>query len=247
MTLDVSGLDASATALNRTVDALGTDELAAPSLLPGWTRGHVVAHVALNGDALAGVLDAVLRGEPVAMYESNDRRDADIDELASAEQPELLDRLLAATTRFSDALEAMDEEAWHGTFTRTPGAEQLPVASVPAMRRRELEIHHADLGTFYGRADWPQDFVVELLDVVTLDHAASGPFTVDATDLGRSWPVGGPVVPTGGTTVSGTGADLGWWLTGRGEGDGLSSTTGALPSLGPWRRASATAVPTPEK
>src|SRR5436189_1603175 len=99
MNLDLSGLDASAAALTRAVDALGSDELAAPSLLPGWTRAHVVAHVALNGDALAGVLDAVLREEPVAMYESNEKRASDIDELAGAEQVELLDRLLAATTR----------------------------------------------------------------------------------------------------------------------------------------------------
>src|SRR6185312_14462807 len=86
MDYDFSGLDESAAALNRTVDALGADALAAPSLLPGWTRAHVVAHVALNGDALAGVLDAVLREEPVAMYESDEKRDSDIDELAGVEQ-----------------------------------------------------------------------------------------------------------------------------------------------------------------
>ena len=72
MRIDLSGLEASATSLNRTVDALGAEELAAPSLLPGWSRAHVVAHLALNGVALAGVLDAVLRGEPVAMYESDE-------------------------------------------------------------------------------------------------------------------------------------------------------------------------------
>ena len=97
-------------------------------------------------------------------------------------------------------------------------------------------MHHADLGAGYGPADWPEGFVVELLDVVTVDHAASGPFVVRATDLGREWTVG----EGSGPTVTGTGADLGWWLTGRGDGEGLATDAEALPELGPWRRAAAT-------
>ena len=68
---DTSGLETSTQALNRTVDALTDEELAAPSLLPGWTRRHVVSHLAMNGFAFAGVLDAIGRGRPVAMYESD--------------------------------------------------------------------------------------------------------------------------------------------------------------------------------
>src|ERR1700712_505507 len=243
MTLDTTALETSATALIRTVDALGAEELAAPSLLPGWTRAHVVAHLALNGTALAGVMDAILREEPVAMYEADEQRDTDIEELAGAAQADLFDRLLAATTLFREAVEAMDEKAWTGTFSRTPGTAPVPAATIPQMRRREIEIHHADLGAVYAREDWPQDFVLELLDVVCVDQASAGPFTAHASDLDRAWEVGGP----GGPTVTGTGADLGWWLCGRGEGGGLSSDAGPLPRLGPWRRASATAGPTPER
>ncbi len=159
MSIDLSGLESSANTLIRTVDALGSDELAAPSLLPGWTRAHVVAHLALNGTALAGVMDAILREEPVAMYESDEQRDTDIEELAGAEQADLLDHLLAATTQFLDAARAMDEKAWTGTFSRTPGADPVPAARIPSMRRYEIEIHHADLGAVYARQDWPQDFV----------------------------------------------------------------------------------------
>jgi maleylpyruvate isomerase len=242
MSIDLSGLETSATALIRTVDALGAEELAAPSLLPGWTRAHVVAHLALNGTALAGVMDAVLREEPVAMYESDEQRDTDIEELAGADQADLLDSLLAATTQFLDAAQAMDDKAWTGTFSRTPGTDPVPASDIPRMRRREIEIHHVDLGAVYAQQDWPQDFVVELLDVVCVDQAAVGPFTAHAADLDRSWQVGG----SGGPTVTGSAADLGWWLCGRGEGGGLASDAGALPRLGPWRRASATAGPTPE-
>jgi maleylpyruvate isomerase len=71
---------------------------------------------------------------------------------------------------------------------------------------------------------------------VTVDHADAGPFVVRATDLGREWTVG----EGSGPTVTGTGGALGWWLTGRGSGEGLASDAEALPRLGPWRRAAAT-------
>jgi maleylpyruvate isomerase len=235
---DLTGLEASAIALNRTVDALTADDLAAPSLLPGWTRGHVVAHLALNGRALARVLDAVGRGQPVAMYESDQQRDSEINEYADAGPDELREGLLAATTAFSDAVAAVEPERWDGSFNRLPGGPTWPAATIVPTRRREVEIHHVDLGAPYDRHEWPDDFVAELLDVVSVDQAAGGPFRMRATDLGRDWAVGGD----GGPTVAGRGADLGWWLTGRSDGDGLTSDSGGLPAIGPWRRASGSAL-----
>jgi maleylpyruvate isomerase len=229
---DLTGLDASSRAFTRTVDALTEDDLAAPSLLPGWTRGHVVAHVALNGHSLAAVMDGAVHGLPVPMYESDAQRDSDIEELSGAEANELRERQLTSTTEFADAVARMDDTHWAGHLDRLPGGPVWPMASVVPTRRRELEIHHVDLGTSYTRADWSEDFVIELLDAVTVDHASSGPFQVRATDVGRSWSVGGE----GGPVVMGTGADLGWWLTGRSPGDGLSCDADELPALGPWRR-----------
>ena len=100
-----------------------------------------------------------------------------------------------------------------------------------------MEIHHVDLGSAYTRHDWPTDFVVDLLDVVSVDRNGAGPFQLRATDLDRGWAVGGE----GGPTVSGAGADLGWWLTGRGTGTDLTCESGGLPELGPWRRATSRA------
>lgn len=232
---DRTGLDASAIALNRTVDGLSDDDLEGASLLPGWSRAHVVAHVALNGLALAEVLDGVGRGQPVAMYRSDEERDDDIADLVAAGPSELRDRLLAATTAFGESLDAMGAARWRGTYSRVPGGPVWPASGVVATRRRELEVHHADLGASYTREDWPAGFVVELLDTVTEDRADDGPFHVRASDLGREWVVGGDGGATG-PLVLGSGADLGWWLTGRGQGEGLSCDAG-LPALGPWRRA----------
>jgi maleylpyruvate isomerase len=233
---DLRGLEASSNALTRTVDALAPDDYAAPSLLPGWSRAHVVAHVALAGLALAGVVEGAVRGRVVAMYESDEQRDADIEELAGAGPSVLRERYLESVTAFADAVQQMEEEHWSGRILRLPGGPAWPIVTLVPTRRREVEVHHADLGAGYDPADWPEDFVVELLDVVTVDHAGSGPFLLRATDLGREWTVG----EGSGPSVTGTGAALGWWLTGRGGGEGLVTDAEALPELGAWRRAAAT-------
>ena len=71
-------------ALVRTVDALTDADHAGPSLLPGWTRGHLVAHLALNAEALGGVLHGAHLGQPQPMYASPEARDSDIADLAAA-------------------------------------------------------------------------------------------------------------------------------------------------------------------
>ena len=233
---DTTGLEASAIALNRTVDALSDEELAAPSLLPGWTRAHVVAHLAMNGLAMAGVVEAIGRGRPVAMYASDAQRDDEIEELVQVEPGELRDRLLAATTAFTDKVGLMEPDRWDGVYSRLPEGPTWPAVTLVAARRREVEIHHADLGAAYTRHDWPVDFVRELLDAVTVDHGGSASFRVRATDINGDWTVGD--AETGSVpTVMGSAADLGWWMTGRGDGSGLSCDGDRLPELGPWRRA----------
>jgi maleylpyruvate isomerase len=97
------------------------------------------------------------------------------------------------------------------------------------MRLREVEIHHADLAAGYDRGGWPPAFAAHLLDTMRSRGAATAPFTAYATDLDRAWTYG-----EGGPTVSGVGADLGWWLTGRGTGEGLTSDDGELPQIGAW-------------
>lgn len=217
--------------LVRTVDAMSPDEWRAPSLLPGWSRAHVVAHVALNAEALAGVLDAAARGEQAAMYPSQERRDGDIEALAAATPQELRDRLLASTTAFADALAAVSDEGWRGTFDRTPGARPRPLVDVPDMRWREVELHHLDLGLGATPEGWPADFAAALVGAMVARGPSTTPLRVHATDLDRTW----ESAPGATTTVRGTAADLGWWLSGRrpvpGAGTGPTSDDGVLPRI----------------
>lgn len=217
-------------ALVRTVDRLDAAAYAEPSVLPGWTRAHVVAHLALNAEGLAGVLHGAHIGEPQPMYASPEGRDSDIAELAAADPAVVRERFLASTTQFSDALGAMHEDDWAGRFERTPGGPDFALATVPLMRVREVEIHHADLDAGYSPADWPEPFRVLLLDSMTRRPYPAA-FSVRPTDLDRTWHYG---EGTGGAVVTGTSADLGWWLTGRGTGEGLASDTNDLPEVESW-------------
>ena len=220
--------------LVRTVDSLPDEQWRAASLLPDWTRAHVIAHLALNGEALAATLEAKERGEVRPIYPSQERRDADIMALAQRDVAEIRDRLFAATSRFRDACASLLPSQWEGTVLRLPGGPAWPASTLPGTRLREVEIHHADLDLTYSHRDWPADFAAALLDTVTADHAAgeSDAFSIHADDLDRTWSLGAAT-----PVVSGTAADLGWWLVGRGHGEQLRSSGADLPHLGPWRRA----------
>lgn len=215
--------------LVRGVDGLDDAALDGPSLLPGWSRALVVAHLTLNAEGLAGVLAGVVDGRDVPMYRSQDVRDADIEQLGRADHAELRDRFLASTTVFAEAVMAVPEGGWAGEFRRTgDGGALVRRISIPGMRHRELEIHHADLDAGYGPRDWPEEFLDSVFNRVVRDRA-DGPGALLRTPDGDV-PIGaGP-----GPLVTGTRADLTWWLLGRGDGKGLSADA-ALPDLGPWR------------
>lgn len=222
--------------LVRTVDSLPDDTWRKPSLLPGWSVAHVVAHLALNGEGLAGALIGVVEGEPVTMYHSQAARNADIEELAAAPVAEVRDRLLASVTRLAAAVASVNGDLAAATIERTPGSGRTFAAgAVPWMRLREVEIHHADLGPdlgadvdAYSPADWPEEFIVRLLDRNAGLRTGTG-FTATATDLGRSWTFGTP-----GPTVTGDGHTLAWWSTGRPPYPGSAgpiSDDGVLPGI----------------
>ena len=227
-------LDSGTRRLVRTVDAMADDQWAQPSLLPGWTRADVVAHLTLNAEGLAGALEGVHEGRHVPMYASQEARDGDITKLGAASPSELRDRFLASTTVIGEWVDELADNLADHVIERTPGGRSFPAGAVGTMRTREVEIHHADLGLDYTAADWPTDFVVLLMDSRAGASYDGTPFVAHASDLDLSWEFG-----SGGPTVSGTGNALAWWVTGRPVdqvpgGDGLTSDNGQVPRTEPW-------------
>jgi maleylpyruvate isomerase len=221
--------------VTRTVDGFHGDDWRAPSLLPGWTRAHVVAHLALNAEGLVRALRGVVADEQDGtspMYDSDEKRDSDIDHLARAHHHEIRDRFLGSTTVLQDAFAAMREAAWDSRVDRTPGGRSMRTSSLPSMRLRELEIHHVDLGAAYTTRDWSEPFSVLLLDAMTRRLDPPERMEVRPLDVDRTWILG----PDGadGAVVTGPAADLGWWLTGRPASERLSCSRGELPQIGAW-------------
>jgi len=218
--------------LVRSVDALTGDDWGAPSALPGWSRAHVGAHLALNGEALTDVLRGAVERESVPMYESQDARDSDIEKLAVADHAELRERLLASTVTFPEAVQAVPPDLWEGRFERTRDGMTLPLLAAPLMRLREIEIHHVDLAVGHSPADWPDGFAEELVDGMVKRQQADDGYLVRPLDTDRTWQVGqvgdDPVVVTGPVV------DLAWWLTGRPPSEQVSSSRGELPPVGSW-------------
>ena len=227
-------LESATRRLVRTVDALADFQFAEPSLLPGWSRGHVVGHLILNAEGLAGALEGVREERAVPMYASQEARDGDIEKLSGADPGVLRDRLLASTTAIHDAVEDFPDDLRGGRIERTPGSDRTFTAGrVGEMRLREVEIHHADLDLAYTFSDWPTDFTVLLLDGRSKVHDGT-PFTAHAVDLDRSWAFGQAVDQGDGPTVTGPGHQLAWWATGRDPGEGLTSDDGELPAMEAW-------------
>jgi maleylpyruvate isomerase len=220
---------AAATArLTATAASLSADAWAAPSLCAGWTRGHVLAHLALNAEAMVGVLSGLRDGTPTTMYVSDERRDGDIDVLAAEPPAAVLARLTAACDALG-AVAAVAEGLPEGTtFERTPGGRLMSANAVPFLRLREVEIHHADLGAGYTAADWPPANAMAFLTFESEKYAGAG-FHAVATDEPARWTFGdaGNDAPT----VSGPVGALAWWASGRDAAAVVSSSTGTLPSM----------------
>jgi maleylpyruvate isomerase len=211
-----------------TVDELADDDWAAPSLCVGWSRAHVVAHLALNAEGLGGAVRGLLEGRPTPMYNSNEDRDADIADLGAAPPAAIRERLRSSAALFAEAVGGSGSLPDAATFDRTPGGVVMAARAVPTLRLREVEIHHADLDAGYGYADWPSENVVAFLDLDAVRYDGAG-FVAHATDLDRDWTFSSPDADA--PVVSGPASALAWWVTGRDPGAVLSSSTGTLPTM----------------
>jgi maleylpyruvate isomerase len=231
-------LAASSARVVRTVDGFHGDDWRAASLLPDWSRAHVVAHLALNAEGMARALRGVVADprddEPRTMYDSDDQRDQDIAELSGTEHSAIRDRLLAGITLLQEAIEAVPDDEWKTRIERTPGGRTIRAAAFPGMRWRELEIHHVDLDAGYTCADWTLPFAEHLLDAMAKRIAAPSSFEVRPHESARTWVIGDADAEYPVPVVTGPATDLAWWLTGRQTPDTVSCTQGDLPEIGAW-------------
>jgi len=224
-----------------TVKRLDDTAIGAPSLCAGWTRGHVLTHVARNADALRNLVTWARTGAETPMYPSRERRDADIEAGSGRSAAELESDVEASAERFLDDLLALDPE--HLTARVSVGGSGLTAHDLPLHRAREVAFHHVDLDAGYTFADVPPALVRRALAETgeRLTANGAGALILVAADTGQRVQVAG----TGSTQstasnqsspaqITGRACDLLAWTAGRSDGSALDAPPQGLPQLPPW-------------
>jgi maleylpyruvate isomerase len=201
------------------VDALRDSQTREPTLLPDWTRGHLITHMSRAAESLCRLLDWARTGVEQQQYASPDARTREIEAGARRSVQTLAADMRATATLFDDTVRGLPEAAWSVEVT-TPTGEPRTPRGIVFIRLRELEIHHVDLAVGYAFADIPEPVAASIIDdIVTTVGAREGVASLRlvATDVELDREIGsrGPV-------VSGVQADLLAWLSGRSPGTGLT-------------------------
>jgi maleylpyruvate isomerase len=219
-------------ALLRTAAGPGDARLDAPSLLPGWTRAHVVAHVAANADALGKLVHWAATGEPTPMYASPQERAEGIERGAKLPAADLVSWLDTSARALDRAMDALGAEQWRAPVVTAQG-RTVPATELPWMRAREVCVHAVDLGTGTGFDALPAPFLAALCeDIAAKRSAAKGPAVrLYADDSAHAFTLTGTGEPA---EVRGPLAALTAWLAGRPHPLTTTAAGAPLPDLGPW-------------
>ncbi len=132
-------------------------DLREPSLLPGWTRAHVLSHLARNADALRNLLVGARSGQERLAYASAEARESDIKNGTYLTPNELMADLADSAMAFRTVSRQLPDGAWQFPV-RILDSEPSPASELLTRRLVEVELHHCDLGTGYSASDWPVAF-----------------------------------------------------------------------------------------
>ena len=147
------------------VDALRPltdDDLRTPSLLPRYSRGHVVAHVINKVNAHVRLFDGARVGETRRLHPEGYDADAAAGAAARRSSSILHADLERALGQLEAAWDALDDELWDRQAIMTAGPRTM--TEVVAHHLRNVEVHHVDLDIGYRPADWPEHFVESELE-----------------------------------------------------------------------------------
>ncbi len=222
------------TAIRRTHERLGgaveplTDaQVIAPSLLPGWSRGHVLAHLNSLAAAVARQISAARRGELVDFYDGGRAgRDAEIEAGSTAGAAEQVRALRRSTEVIDELLAGLAPADWN----RPVRFRDEVVRSVALAWWRETEIHLTDLDLGPDSDSWSIPFCTHVTDFLAARVPAGTRLVLRSPD---GWVV---EIGTGAAcVVRGARTDLAAWMAGRGPvGLVLADDDAGLVRLGPW-------------
>jgi maleylpyruvate isomerase len=230
---------------SRKLNELRNDRLDAPSLVPGWSRRHVVAHVGLNARALTRLTEWAATGVETPMYSSPEQRDQEIEFAATLPARALRNLCAHAAVHLDVEWRDLPEDAWHAQV-RTALGRVVPASETVWMRTREVWVHAVDLDNGGSFADFPPELLDALLaDVVGAWRRRPGPddlphLVLEPVDRDVTYPLASGGTASAGTATAetvalrGTAAELTRWATGRGAAGVVASDGGAVPAPPRW-------------
>ncbi|MFZ0161218.1 MAG: maleylpyruvate isomerase family mycothiol-dependent enzyme [Kineosporiaceae bacterium] len=228
---DLARLDRETSRLLATVEALTPEQLAGPSRCEGWSRAHVVAHLAGNADALGNLIGWAVTGVEQAMYVSVQARNDAIDAGARLDAGELKALLGDAVRRFRDGAARLTGPLKAPEVALRDWPLNAYALLVP--RITEVIVHHGDLDAGWTLADAGPDALDDAIAMALYRLDAAGESSAPGAGLrlstgdGAAWRTG-----DGTTSVHGPRHCLVAWLA-RGEPEGLTFS-GARPELPSW-------------
>jgi maleylpyruvate isomerase len=159
------------------------------SLLPGWTVGHVLTHLARNAEAMCSRIEGVMRGNVVEQYAGGAvGRAAAIEAGAARDAHQILDDAVHWAARLDRLFADLSDDCW-ARPVRTLGGGEHAVALLPYRRWREVEVHLADLDRGFTSRDWSPELIDRMLpDLVTGLPTRADPRELAAWLLGRGSP-----------------------------------------------------------
>ncbi|WP_048910485.1 maleylpyruvate isomerase N-terminal domain-containing protein [Streptomyces sp. NRRL WC-3744] len=118
-----------------TVTTLTDAQATGGTLIPPWTRGHVVTHVARATDSLCRLLDWARTGVETPQYASMDTRAAEIEAGAGRPVADLVADVEDSAARFEAAVRSLPPAALHAEVRMRTGEPRTPATLIPTRLR----------------------------------------------------------------------------------------------------------------
>ncbi|WP_372595465.1 maleylpyruvate isomerase family mycothiol-dependent enzyme [Actinotalea sp.] len=214
------------------LEGLRDDQVRESSRLPGWTRGHVLAHLANVGEAAVRQWQNAYEDAPVVPFYDGgtEGRNRAIEEGATASAAEHVARVQSVMDRVEGLLDLLDDAA----MARRTGFRDRTAAAIVLAWWRETSIHLTDLDLGVEHTMWGAALREHLVGYLGARVPEGIRLDLEPTDVDEPRYIG-----DGRTlTVTGAANDIVAWLAGReplapvrAKADGVEVP---LPELGPW-------------
>ena len=140
------------------VARLDDTQLAQPSLLPGWSRARVIAHLAHKSWSHVTVFEGAVVDDIRAQYPEGPAAAEAETEVWSHRDAEPLRELLGdGFAALERAWARLPDEAWVRRGVSSAGERSMK--EFVERHLRDVFVHHVDLSVGYGPPDWPAAFV----------------------------------------------------------------------------------------